>query len=969
VTGDSAPRPDSAAAPSAGDDPDGYTYGRERESSDTDYWLTAPDGPYMVTVLGERGAGRTTFVRDAASRQRAAGTAVLSVDCVPGDGDHPYLLALRLVKVLEQHRFDTVGQRRPGNPVGAMLAAIEHGDQVVAAETVTAALMQPTPTLVVLDDAHYADFESIWLLGTLDFGRTAPHVRLLASLVQRVNPAGEPWGRGSLSTERVGRRPGARRIELPPMDRQGVAAMLARRLRTTPDDMLVGLAHRLSRGVPAVVDTLLAQWARKDAIRVIGGYALLAGPMTEPVLPQDDRFIEALYALGEPAVSVASALSVLWPLGREARRLAAEVGGLSAEAVRSGLRDLVEAGIIDELPGPAEGDVRGWIFRIPLVERSVRERLGPLDRGNLSGAAVEVLWAADPKSGEPAAVLLEEADADSYLPDRIAEAGGLIDPERAVAELVAAAERTAPEPGCTKALWWLKAASHLVEDPGERGRLILRAAAYASAICYYPAARQVVESLLRGDLGTRNLTEEMHQEAVGLLVGAASAAGDLAALSRMAEARWWKTLGLPAGARASGRVLALCALGRWREALAVLALDERPSGDAAAVLPALYRAVAEMALGRHERFRRSLAVPELAAASAGTRYAVTVIQVDQLLGLADLRGAASLLAERRMDVEELPAYTRFLWRHLEGRWEEAMRIGRQLFASRQSGTPALGHHLFPERVTALLMARGRIRTVVRLVGTMREELGGGDGFEHLLCRAEAEAARTLGDLAEAERTLRRGLNAALVTGEVYATDELWAELAAVQIDTGDLMGARDSLRHLERIAEQTDGERTGLLWLLASARLLGTDGGQADAAHKQLMDAVALARRRGQPVETAVTLLAAARQDDDPAAMLTEAYELFGEAGALLWRFRTRAEMRRARATVPRRGQATAESEHLLAMLVSDGLTNRQAAAVLGLSQDAVANRLTRLFARTGVRSRTEIVTAVMRRGGASGDW
>lgn len=965
MTGDSAPRSGPASPLPAGDGQDGCMYGRELESRDADYWLTAPDGPYMVTVLGERGAGRTTFVGDVAARQQAAGTTVLSLDCVPGDGEYPYLLALRLVKVLEQHRFDMGRRRRPGNPVGAMLAAIERRDQVVAAQTVTAALMQPIPTLVVLDDAHYADIESLRLFGTLDFGPTAPPVRLLASLVQRAQPAGEPRGSGSPSTERVGER----RIELPPIDLEGVAAMLARRLRATPDDALIGLAHRLSRGVPAVVDALLAQWAREDTIRVIGGHALLAGPVVVPALPEGDRFIEALYALGEPAVSVASALSVLWPLGRAARQLAAEVGGLSAEAVRSGLRDLVEVGVIEELPGPGEGDVRGWIFRIPLVESSVRERLGPLVRGNLAAAAVEVLWAADPKSGGAAAVLLEEADTESYLPDRVAEAGRLLNPARAVAVLVEAAARTAPEPGCTKALWWLKVASHLVEGPGERGRLILRAAVYASATGNYDDARQLVEPLLRGDLGTRNLTEEMHQEAVGLLVGATSAAGDHETLSRMAEARWWDTLGSPVGPRTSGRALALCALGRWRQALVVLAADERPLDDAAAVLPTLYRAVAEMTLGRQERFRRSLALSESAAASAGTRYAVTVIQVDQLLGLADLRRAASLLAQRGMQVEDLPTYTRFLWRHLEGRWGEAMRIGRQLFASRQSGTPALGHHLFPERITALLLARGRIGTVVRLVGAMRENLGAGDGFEHILCRAEAEAARTVGDRAETERTLRRGLNAALSTGEVYATDELWAELVAVQIDIGDLPGAWDSLRHLEQIAEQTDGERTRLLWLLASARLLKTDGGEADTAHKQLTDAVELARRRGQPFETAVTLLAAARQDDAPAAMLTEAYELFGEVDALLWRFRTRADMRRARVAVPGRRQATTESEHLLAILVSDGLTNRQAAAVLGLSQDAVANRLTRLFARTGVRSRTEIAKAVTRRGGVLGDW
>ncbi|MFF7190253.1 LuxR C-terminal-related transcriptional regulator [Streptomyces sp. NPDC008222] len=70
--------------------------------------------------------------------------------------------------------------------------------------------------------------------------------------------------------------------------------------------------------------------------------------------------------------------------------------------------------------------------------------------------------------------------------------------------------------------------------------------------------------------------------------------------------------------------------------------------------------------------------------------------------------------------------------------------------------------------------------------------------------------------------------------------------------------------------------------------------------------------------------------------------------------------MREAGRTVPGRKQATAENEQILAVLLAEGLTNRHIAAVLGLSEDAVANRLTRLFARTGLRSRTEVVKAVL---------
>ncbi|WP_405386615.1 helix-turn-helix transcriptional regulator [Streptomyces sp. NBC_01102] len=120
------------------------------------------------------------------------------------------------------------------------------------------------------------------------------------------------------------------------------------------------------------------------------------------------------------------------------------------------------------------------------------------------------------------------------------------------------------------------------------------------------------------------------------------------------------------------------------------------------------------------------------------------------------------------------------------------------------------------------------------------------------------------------------------------------------------------------------------------------------------------ARSRGLPFETATTLVAAVEAGACPATLLHEAYEGFGGTGAALWRFHTRTALREAGLTGPGRKRATAENEHLLATLIAEGLTSRQIAAVLRLSEDAVANRLSRLFARTGLRSRTDVVTAVL---------
>ncbi|MEC3993804.1 AAA family ATPase [Actinacidiphila sp. DG2A-62] len=984
----------------AGADSGDTLIGRDRESAVIDRGLADPDGPRVVFVVGERGAGRTAFLRAAARRHGAAGGTVLPVDCVPGDGLRPYLLALRLVRTLEQHRPAPGGPRRTGDPVAEMTAAVEHDDRAAAAEALTEALAHAAPALVVVDDVQYADRASVDLLGALDMARAAPGVRLVLSLLRPGGAAGRrraPGG-GDAAGLLPGCHPAARVIELAPLARAEVAALLARRLPAVPDSALIRLVHYTSRGLPAAVDILLAEWARHGEVLTAGRPALLYGGRVLPAAPRDNRFTEALRALGEPAEKVASGLSVLWPLGSAVCALIAEVYGLPAADVRAGLRELLDAGIVEELPVREDGATRGWTFRVPLTKHAVRERLGPLERGRLAAAAVQALWAAGDRTGgesaaggepvsggesaagggdglaggsadaEPAAHVVAEADAGTYLPDRIVKAGPLIDTERAVAELVAATERMGRGPGRRFTLQWLKAAAQLAGETTTRDELLLARALRATVEADHRSVRGAVGELLQSAAGRGGPGEEQLQMGICALAGSTSGAGLFPELSHMTEARWWWPLGLPPAAVALGRALALCCLGRWRAAEEVLGQPEAQwSAGAAGVLAEVCRGVAELVLGRPERFRRSLTLPEIGGLSEQGRQMVTLIQVQQLLNSGDLREAAGLLAARGMTVEETPAHLRFQWRRLEGRWDEAMGHLRWLRANGHPVASGLHIHLYPERATVILLARGRIGATRRLIADIREGLAPLADPRHLLDRAEAEVARTLGDPAEAVRVLRRGLETARTHGEVFATDELLAELVGLLVQAGDLPGAAQCVRQLEEIAARTESGRSRLLWLVASARLHAAD--DPDAAGKHLTDAVALARSREQPFETATTLLAAARLGEKPASLLTEAYELFGQVGAPLWRFQARTDMRRAKVPVPDHDQAMAEGDRLLATLVSEGLRNRQIAAALGLSPDAVANRLTRLFARTGARSRTELVTAVLRRSMPAADW
>ncbi len=142
---------------------------------------------------------------------------------------------------------------------------------------------------------------------------------------------------------------------------------------------------------------------------------------------------------------------------------------------------------------------------------------------------------------------------------------------------------------------------------------------------------------------------------------------------------------------------------------------------------------------------------------------------------------------------------------------------------------------------------------------------------------------------------------------------------------------------------------------LAAAR------GDLDAAVAELAEAL---RRHDQsdpqPLERGRTLLmlgavrrrlkqrGAARQS------LAEAAGIFEDIGAALWAQRARAELARVSGRAPASGELTV-AELRVAELVAQGLTNKQAAAELFLSVRAIESTLTKVYAKLGVRTRTQL--------------
>ena len=89
---------------------------------------------------------------------------------------------------------------------------------------------------------------------------------------------------------------------------------------------------------------------------------------------------------------------------------------------------------------------------------------------------------------------------------------------------------------------------------------------------------------------------------------------------------------------------------------------------------------------------------------------------------------------------------------------------------------------------------------------------------------------------------------------------------------------------------------------------------------------------------------------------LTAAITTFEGASAALWAFRARAELARVSGRVPGAGELTT-TEARVAELVARGMSNREAAGELFVTVRTVESTLTKIYAKLGVQSRTQLAS------------
>ena len=299
-----------------------------------------------------------------------------------------------------------------------------------------------------------------------------------------------------------------------------------------------------------------------------------------------------------------------------------------------------------------------------------------------------------------------------------------------------------------------------------------------------------------------------------------------------------------------------------------------------------------------------------------------------------------------------------IWR---GRWSEAeeelLRASREFAAIRPR---AHGHAIV--HLAELRRRQGRFEEAAELFAEAEGSRAALLGSAALaLDRGDNQRARDL-----AERYLRQTLPSNRAERAVAL--ELLVRSAAERSETGSVEHAVDELRVITAVAP------TDHLRALASSAAgnLAAGAGEPERARPQLEDAVDLFNRCGAPFEAARVRLALARAlrntgrrpaARDEAQAARKAFVRLGASHGVELAARLLAGLEDEAGTQPASAVSPTARELEVLRLLAAGLTNREIAARLVISEHTVHRHVTNLYRRLGVSSRAGATAYAHRHG------
>ncbi|GAA4545158.1 LuxR family transcriptional regulator [Amycolatopsis samaneae] len=882
--------------------------------------VTTPGEAPLTIVAGRPGLGRTSVLHALHSALLERGTPTATLRFHRGAPVEPTWTPATGTPAV------TVASGTVWPVTGAITGA--HASPTAAGRTasmVAEHLLERGATVLLIDDAQWMDLDHLAVLEMVVRRLAGTSVHCVCAVRTPAPEAVRAAGRQAADRLRADRL--VRELVLRPLDRADITEVVADTLAAEPTPGLIDRLRHLSRGMPLALATALDAYRRADSIHVVDQRAYLTRPDRLAELPAGHAMLAPIVGLGDAAWQAAKAVAVFEPLGPAMPGLVEGALDVSSEETLRLLELLREEGVLR-----FRGGDRTWRFPVPFVATALLDACGPYERRWLAQLAVTALRSGHARCEDP-----------GYLTDQLANAGSLVDPAGTETILVDRAAATVLTDG-GRADRWLAAAAELAGDRGRRARILLTRAAGRFVRGDYRGCLATTETLL-GDFA-EHLTPGQLQELQVRHVVALYSVGDFEALNEIvADTR--PAPGSPGAHRVPAVATALALLNRWREAHELL--DRAPS-PVAGNLGTLPHWCSGLITGRPAHFEQSLARPQEwpRRETEWYRYEQASAHLRALLLQGDTTRAEKLLIAEELPADRLRLPDQAVLATQQGRFDEALELARAATAAGAALGSGPAQVLVQHAMATILHARGRIAQARDLLVAARAAQ---PPLPHLLSEPEALLDRAFGEPGEAARRLRRDLALASEQGVVLDTDTLWWHLAELAVRRTDHAEARTCLTELGHVAERTGTGRAALHLLLARA-LVEHDREAANSA-------VRLANERGRPFEIAGVIDTVVRHGVGDPALLPEAYALFGELDALLYRSWSRDLMRRHDIAVSGRRTTIAENERLLAVLVTEGLGNKQLATVLRSTEKGIEGRLSRLFSRTGCRSRTELAAAM----------
>ncbi|MER7233654.1 AAA family ATPase [Streptomyces olivaceus] len=939
----------------------------------------APDGGRLIVLTGPAGIGRTALLDSVARLLAADGARVLPLrlGTGPDGGGDPYALAALVRAVRERFEqlqesglseaLSAVAQlrdargRERGGWTPAVVAALDGLFETVGRRERVALLVddahavaEPAP---VLSAARRAGCLVVATCG--EGAERGPGLAELLTDADRVMTIGPLADDVALSLVR--RAAGAR------LDESVVTA-----LRTALGPLL---------GNPGTVLGTLDALRRSGRLVTFEGRLCLSDPAEPVALPADHPLLRRASALGGTAVRLLGAVALLDGLDLDALPPLADI--LEADPVDCGrgLDLLIEGGVLTAGP---DGRIA---CRCPALAATAAGRFRARRGTALHAALAERLLAGHRRSGGVDPVVLA---------DHVARGGATVtlddDTVRQLLTMGAAAEQEEPE---RATLWYAAALRRLPPTGPEHARTLCRLlllvvrtgryellreplTRYAEHGCAeesvdeirlaaillalhsgVPPAERAVRELLDAPFPGRGPTAfsewwfdrrlapdpRRHPATDGdTVAGAGGGAGTRAG----AEPRVWAEVTAEAGALTGGEAETpaggkASAGGGAGDRAGAGARDGTAAGDGA-----------RGGAGRSDLLSAALcgdvaACERVWRSSGGAAPSPELDRLRQAALVADMADVARLVIGADYRVPEtgvLGAYHRVVRGYADADWTRAMSAVRELELSPAEDT--LARHAARLLAVDMCAARGEFGQASRwLTAATRAPR-----LAVLRTWARVGLAARKGDDGQAVRVallagprLRR---AGLRTG----LSILLSRALRIAVLGDDHEGAAELLAEIELLPHEhhVDAQES----LLLARGLVHRDPECA-------REATDLIRERGDLPALMESCLAVARFAPDPRPWLREAHALATRCGAAALLERVREVTRERGVPAPRargRRDALAVTEQRIIELIGEGLTNRQIALRLRLSEKTVENYLTRLFARTGCRSRVELAAA-----------